>query len=320
MTAPRLPDFFIGGAMKSGTSTLHFLLDRHPDVFMPRQELHFFSMDDIVQHPELVGRTPAGWARPDYERDFDANLAWYASAFAAARPEQLVGEHSTAYLASPRVAPRIARLLPRARMIFLLRDPVRRAVSHYWHMVRSGRAIHGFETTLRYAPHTILTRGFYRDGLEGFFRLFPRDQILVLIFEEFVADVPAALRKVEAFLGLGSPLDVSGLRLHQHRGDAPLWPRLRLLQNRLLRGATIRPVAGPLQGGPVPGRLHALVMRLEAALRAANPPARRYPEPRPETVAFLQDVFARENAGLAGLIGVDLARYWPYMERRSSPG
>lgn len=315
MTAPRLPDFFIGGAMKSGTSTLHFLLDRHPDVFMPRQELHFFSLDDIVQHPELVGRAPAGWARPDYERDFDANLAWYASAFAAARPDQFVGEHSTAYLASPRVGPRIARLLPHARLIFLLRDPVRRAVSHYWHMVRSGRAIHSFEKTLRYAPHTILTRGFYRDGLEVFYRHFPRDQIRVLIFEQFVADVPAALRTVEEFLGLRSRLDVSGLRLHQHRGDAPLWPRLRLLQNRILRGATIRPVAGPAAEAAAPGRLQALALRLDAALRAANPPARRYPEPRPETLAFLRDVFARENAGLADLIGVDVARWWPYMKR-----
>jgi hypothetical protein len=315
VTTPRLPDFFIGGAMKSGTSTLHFLLDRHPAVFMPEQELHFFSLDDIVQHPELVGRAPAGWARPDYERDFDANLAWYAAAFAAARPDQVVGEHSTAYLASPRVAPRIARLLPRARLIFLLRDPVRRAVSHYWHMVRSGRAIHGFEKTLRYAPHTILTRGFYREGLEGFFRHFPRDQILVLIFEEFVADVPAAFRKVEEFLRLPHALEVQGLRVHQHRGDAPAWPRLRLLQNRMLRGATTRSVAGPAGQDSVPGRAHALALRLDAALRAANPPARRYPEARAETVAFLQDVFARENAGLAELIGLDVARYWTYMNR-----
>ena len=314
MTETRLPDFFIGGAMKSGTSTLHFLLASHPDVYMPRQELHFFSLDDIVQHPELAGRSPRDWARPDYERDFDSNLAWYEAQFTGARPDQLVGEHSTAYLASPRVAPRIARLLPRARLIFLLRDPVRRALSHYWHMVRAGRAIHTFENSLRYAPHTMLSRGFYREALEGFFRHFPREQIHVQIFEEFVADVPAAFRKVEAFLELRDALDVNGLSVHQHRGDAPLWPRLRLLQNRLLRGATTRHTAGPPARDAQPGSPRTLARRIDAALRAANPTVRRYPDARPETVAFLQDLFARENAGLAELIGQDVTRYWPYME------
>lgn len=315
MSAERLPDFFIGGAMKSGTSTLHALLARRPDVFMPRQELHFFSMDDVVQHPDLASAARGRVPHVDYERDLDTNLDWYAAQFGAARPDQRVGEHATTYLPSARVAPRIARLLPHARIIFLLRDPVRRALSHYWHTVRSGRAIYGFEKTIRYAPHTILTRGFYRESLEVFYRHFPREQIRVVIFEQFIADVPAAFREIERFLGLDPPFDIGGLPVHEHRGDAPRFPQLRLMQNRVLRGATTvhRLPVSTTKGDPAVGRRHRLALGLDRALRDANPPARRYADARPETVAFLQELFARENAGLSGLIGADVARYWPYM-------
>jgi hypothetical protein len=313
MSKSRLPGFFIGGAMKSGTSTLHYLLDRHPDAYLPKRELHFFSMDDVGQHPELAGRSAATWVRPHYERDFDTNLAWYAGHFAAAGPEQLTGEHATVYLSSPRAAARIADMLPDARLIFLLRDPVQRALSHYWHMVRSGRAIHGFEKTLRVAPHTILTRSFYREGLEHYLRYFPRDHILVLIFEEFINDISSEFRRVERFLSLPHALDLTGLPLHRHPGEAPRFPRLRLLENRVLRDATTPPPPGP-ESDTQPPRSQRVALRIAQALRVANPQVPRYPQPRPETVAYLQEIFARENAGLSGLIGVDVERYWPYMK------
>jgi hypothetical protein len=56
-------------------------------------------------------------------------------------------------------------------------------------------------------------------------------------------------------------------------------------------------------------------MAVDRGLRRLNPPSRGDRGPRPETRAFLEDLFARENAGLSGLLGIDLGRYWPYMRR-----
>lgn len=92
--------------MKCGTSTLHHILAGHPDVFMPREEIHFFTLDD------------AGF---DLDRDFDECLVWYRAFFAGARPKQIIGERSSVYLASPEVPHRMAQLIPRVKLLFVTR-------------------------------------------------------------------------------------------------------------------------------------------------------------------------------------------------------
>lgn len=308
--------------MKAGTSTLRGVLAAHPDVLIPNREVHFFCLDDITQHPDYPGPVRGRWIHLDYDRDFDTNVAWYAAIFERARPDQLVGEHSTVYLASPRAAGRMARLLPEVKLIFLLRDPVMRTYSHYWHLVRAGRAVHGFEKSLRYGPPSLLTRSFYQPQIEAYLQRFPRENVKILIFEEFVRDVQQGLDDVVRFIGLRSRLDVSGLDTHQHRGHVPRFGRLQLMQNRLFRdalGVCDRPDLPNVPRLP-PAPAHRLAVALDGALRRLNPPARRHRDLRPETRAFLEDLFARENAGLSELLGIDLGQYWPYMRRPARRG
>lgn len=311
----RTPDFVIGGAMKAGTNTLRGVLAAHPEVFIPNREVHFFCLDDITQHPDYVGPIGRTWFPLDFERDFEVNLEWYTALFDRARPDQLVGEHSTVYLASARAAERMARLLPGVKLIFLLRDPVARTYSHYWHLVRSGRAVQGFEHTLRYEPQSLLTRSFYQPQIEAYLRWFPRENVKILIFEEFVRDVQQGVDDVVSFLGLRSRIDVSGLDTHRHQGDAPRCPRLQLLQNRLFRDVRAVLHLPDLPNVPraSPGPLHRGALALDRALRRWNPAVPHYPVLRPETRTFLEHLFARENAGLSELLGIDLGRYWPYM-------
>jgi hypothetical protein len=303
--------------MKAGTSTLRGVLAAHPEVFIPNREVHFFCLDDITQHPDYVGPVRGKWIQLDFDRDFEANVAWYAAIFDRARPEQLVGEHSTVYLASPRAVDRMARLLPDVKLVFLLRDPVMRTYSHYWHQVRSGRAVHSFERELRYGSPTLFTRSFYKPQVQAYLQRFPAGNVKILIFEEFVRDVQRGVDDVVRFLGLRSRLDVSGIDTHRHRGDAPGFLRLQLLQNRLFR-----PVRAVLDLPDLPnvprlpsGPLYRLALALDRALRRENPAAGRYRDLRPETRAFLEGLFARENAGLSELLGIDLGQYWPYMSR-----
>ena len=311
----RLPDFIIGGAMKAGTTSLHHALAHHPEVFIPERELHFFCLDDIAEHPDYMGPVDGEWIRHDFDRDFEAYFTWYRSFFDAAGPTRVIGERSTVYLASSKAPERIARLLPDVKLVFVLRDPVQRTYSHYWHRVRSGEVVAGFEQTLRYAPHTLLTRSLYKRQLEAYLQRFPRENIEVLVFEELVRDVQGAVDRVVHFLGLRGSVDVSTLDTRRHVGSAPRFPRLAFLQNRLLRDSR---VADRLPDLPnlrrqESGALVRFGLSLDRIVRSAHLRKGAYPLMRPDTRAFLEELFARENAGLSELLDIDLRRYWPYL-------
>lgn len=321
---PRLPDFLLVGAMKCGTTSLHRILDHHPGVFLPQAELFFFDIDDVQQHPDFFVRTPEGWTFFDYEAGFERYLPWYASHFEDASPAQLVGEDTTTYLPARRAPERIRALLPEARILVMLRDPVARAVSHYWHLVRSRQAVYTLEDTLQYAPENLLVRGHYREQLARYLRLFPREQVKVVLFERFVEDPQAVVDEVCDFLGLDESVDTSAVPTWSNRTAYPRSLRLQLAYNRLVRpqaqrrwvaGGDLPPAADASEdegAGHVPGRR---ALRAVASLdRRLN--ARHGPRPplNPYTRDFLARYFARENAGLSALIGEDVTAWWPNLE------
>ena len=175
------------------------------------------------------------WILPDFDADLAANLPWYRSQFRNAGPDQLVGEHSTVYLPSSKAPARIARLLPDARLVFLLRDPVARTWSHYWHRVRGGQTVHGFEATLRYAPHTLLTRSFYRRQNPRPFTSGFRSTHQGAHFRGIHPRAQRVTRFGRGVPGLHPHPGSERHRTHFHRGDAVRFARLQLLQNRLFR-------------------------------------------------------------------------------------
>jgi hypothetical protein len=316
--------------MKSGTTSLHRILERHPGVYLPGPELFFFDIDDVQQHPNFFVRTPRGWTSFDYEAEFERYLPWYAAHFAGAAPGQLVGEDTTTYLAAPRAPGRIRALLPEARILILLRDPVERAVSHYWHLVERRRAVHTLERMLEDGPENLLVRGHYRAQVERFFRTFPREQVKVLLFERFVADVQATVDDVCAFLGLPKSVDTARVPTWVNRTRYPRSLRLQLTYNRLLRPIRRRTLHTDL---PHAGRsLEETTASAEAAVAGDEPPPSlkgrlahtlgsldrrlnvrrgRRPPLDPHTRDFLVQYFARENAGLSDLLGEDVTAVWP---------
>ncbi|MGP1271828.1 MAG: sulfotransferase domain-containing protein [Phycisphaerales bacterium] len=185
----RLPDFIVIGAAKAGTTSLCDDLARHPGVFITRpKEPEFFCRDE------------------KYAR----GLNWYRSLFDAAQPHQLAGEGSTMYsnaTAFPGVPERIRAATPDARLVYLVREPTARAHSFWVQKLKNQHNFGGdldfprtFEDALAAKPE-IVTGSDYRFQLQRYLAVFPREQILVLLFEEYISDRPGTLRRLAEFLG-----------------------------------------------------------------------------------------------------------------------
>jgi Sulfotransferase domain len=216
-----LPDALIIGGQKCGTSSLHNYLTQHSAVIAPlRKEVHYFDVN------------------------FHRGEAWYRAHFGRTGQPGLNIDSTPYYLFHPTVPRRAGQLLPQARLIVLLRDPVRRAYSHYWHERDKGRENLSFEDAVAAEPDRIgaaaerlargeiersvehryfsyVSRGYYAEQLERWLAVYPRERMLVLRFEDLVTDALAVLNRTLAFLQL-SPVTSAKLEARNTRKYPPM--------------------------------------------------------------------------------------------------
>jgi hypothetical protein len=270
-----LPNFLIIGAPRSGTTWLFRNLRQHPEIYMPRRkELHFF------------------------DRDYHKGLEFYAHYFSPSRGETAVGEATPSYLHKPYLAPRIRQDLPGVRLIASLRNPVDRLYSRYWNakLNRPHFTAWSFEDMLRRAPGVFEIESYY-DHLVRYYECFSPDEILVLIFDDLLADPASFLRQVHQFLGVSTDfapslislkVDASAAkgRFAKHRS---LW-HLQRVFTFLGFGFAAR-ATQKWNAGEIP---------------AMNAGTRRW---------LVKDVFCVKNLQLAELIGRDLSQ-WNEIESR----
>jgi hypothetical protein len=262
------------GAMKSGTTSLRAYLDAHPQAFCAR-EIHFFN------------------------KFFDRGPDWYRAQFADAGGVPAVGEKCPEYLYYADVLERIASALPDAKMIVILRNPIDRAYSHYWHERRGGRerlsfpeAIAAEPERMRADPRTpfsYVERGRYLPQLEHLFALYPRERVLVLLFEDLEQKPAETFSRACRFLGIDDSVrpDVVGRRTNTYRVHRPEWLWHMMFRRRLWRWL-----------GPG-ARIAARLMEREA----------EYPKIDDESRADLAARFALDNAALARFLEIDLSRW-----------
>jgi hypothetical protein len=231
--APRRPTFIIGGAPRSGTTLLCHLLDRHPDVYI---------IKPYVPEPKiLVAPNPDGNA--EY-------LRRYAAAFADAGAQRARGEKTSYYLENEHVPQRIAATLGRIRMLFIVREPVRRAYSNYLWSRKNGLETLPFEDAVRlegtrlnplgpereYArPFDYLSRGDYATFAERYYARFGRDCVKFVLYEDLERRPAAIMDDIQAFIGVEpEPMDAQALGRINAAGDTaePLSPDI----ERSLRG------------------------------------------------------------------------------------
>lgn len=310
-----MPDFFIVGAMKCGTTSLRSILAHNPEIYIPDSEIFFFDIDDLCQHPDFFPYDKGRWRDFDFDAQLDRNLEWYRQFFSPARPGQKIGEDSASYFASYTAPERIASFNPDARIIIMLRDPAQRAYSQYWHMVRHGRAFFDFEETLRLFPDSVLKTSFYRQHIEHYLAVFPRQQLHFVLLEELISAPDQTLKEVCVFLDV-SDTQIGGetKRLRMNRGVYPRFLGLQLWRNRRLWALHSDMFFRHLPDMPqaIGSRWQRAMWRLlHAAHRRINPMVQMEEIPMArETHKLLGNMFRHENSYLRQLTGKDIERHW----------
>jgi hypothetical protein len=293
--------------MKCGTTSLHKILASHNSIFIPDGEMKFFSLDDIIQQKQFFPYNSKKWYFHSFSSDFSTYKRWYESFFIEAKSFHIIGEDAPSYLYSEKAAIRIKEFNPNARFIIILRDPVKRAWSNYWHNVSNFSAFFPFEETIRYAPEQILNRSFYQRHVSRYLELFPRKNFHFILFEDFISNQETVVEDVLKFLGISS---FSFDSVHSNKTQYPSSLKLRLLRNRVFKYKNGQHFFSFLPNMPEknkPKLTERIGLKIEKIL---NPPTSKKPEMKSETKEFLTKVFQMENDKLSELIGVDTSKYW----------
>lgn len=308
-----LPEFIIIGAAKAGTTSLHALLEQHPDIYMTRpKEPEFFARDDL----------------------YEQGVTGYEALYDAAKPGQLRGEASTIYSLSPvfpETASRMHAHVPDAKLIFVMREPVRRAFSYYQQLIknyqndtkdrtiamtfeacigaedRAGKTAQfaSFDAHLPDTPELWLAGSEYVTQIRAYLEHYSADQMLFLKFEDFLTNPTAMLEQITEFLGV-TPLDNCILnsdaagknQAEQHFREAAQVNRIQKLKKAFGPLWSLRKLLPAAQ-------LKRLRQRYAEQVGAADVRALQPNGLRPETQTMLRDRYAAQIPELERLTGLN---------------
>jgi hypothetical protein len=273
----RLPNFLYVGPDKAGSSWLHEVLIKHPDVYLtPAKDLYFF------------------------DRYYDRGTDWYAAQFKDAGDQAVVGEVCQDYLFHPEAAKRIDATLGPVRIMVSLRDPVERAWSSYLYMRKHGIGPATFGEALRSRPE-LLEHGRYATGLDRFLQHLPRELVHVALFDDLERDPQAYLDGVTRFLGIDPlPLPPEDLAARLPAARA----RSVLVANAVRRSADwVR----EHDGARLVGRVKRSPFVQKALYQTIDRQAVR---PDPEDVHTIRTTLAPEVAALEHTFGMPLREAW----------
>lgn len=309
-----LPDFFIVGTVKAGTTSLYNYLDQHPDVYMsPIKEPHFFSTEIKVEN---FSESYKKFVRLDLDEYLNGDLSdrsinstfirsWddYKKLFKNVKNERVVGESSTSYLFSPVAAQNIYRALPDSRIIIMLRNPVQRAYSHYLMNYKSGSVTGGFDDELKSdlnrkpriwgTARLYLDHGFYHDQVKRYFDVFGKEKVHIIIYDDFLKNPGNEVKKVYEFLELNSDYLADTTIIHNKAKVPSNSLARKILNQRFLMEKLSKLVPKPIR--------QAILKRLYTD--------KKLPEFEPVTRLYLQEAYREDIEKTSQLIGRDLT-FW----------
>jgi hypothetical protein len=311
----RAPDFFIVGSPKTGTTALHRMLSAHPQVFMsPLKEPRFLA-SDLLPRPQH--------ARARREEGYPTTMAAYLALFAQAQTDQRVGEATPTYLWSRTAADAIAELSPAAQIIAILREPSSFLRSLHLSFLKGGnesekdlgKAI-SLEADRRagrriprssHRPQLLLYSDHVRyvEQLERYRARFPPEQVLVLIYDDFLADNHGTVRRVLRFLQVDDTAPIKIRKANPTVG---------------VRSTGLQSAAGSLVAGNSRAARAARTTIKSLVPQLASARAHRrilFSEPPPPDERLMLELRARfkgEVVALSEHLGRDLVSLWGYGE------
>lgn len=284
MSDLRKPNLFIIGAMKSGTSSLHQYLNNHPSIFMcePKEPCYFV-------HPKQLN-----W--PNMKKlGLWGNEEKYLRLFEDAGEATILGESSTLYAKEPHitdVAERIAKFNPEARFIYIMRDPIERTVSHYWHETRQGNENQSLLTAVQNNP-LYQDVSNYPKQLNHYFQYFSPDQFLFLTFEELCNNAEACMTKTFEWLGVDASFAPENLSEKFHATPKQFYQKSALF--RLRYTWPFNQLASLL-----PKKIRSSGLKL--AVREVD--RDKDAEDLQEAIQFLRPIQLKQTADLSNLLGM----------------
>jgi hypothetical protein len=197
------PNLFIIGAMKSRTTSLHNYLHKHPEIFMSslKEPGYFSNVENTSQ-----------------------SYAAYLSLFVGSENTRYRGESTTHYTKLPffpNAAPRIYEFNPKARLIYLMREPFDRAVSEYRHQVKMGRESRKLLSALE-PESEYLSNSYYAMQLRPYFELFDKDSVFLSTFELFIENPELICSQIFKWLEVDSSFVPPNLGIHYYRSPNPI--------------------------------------------------------------------------------------------------
>jgi hypothetical protein len=303
MDSDVLPTFFAVGAAKAGTTSLYRYLGSHPEIFVsPVKEPFFFSFMDEDPHFE-------GPHDDEINQDIITDPHRYRRLFDEATAEQERGEFSNSYLYFLRSAPRIREWVPDAKILIMLRDPVRRAFSHYLQGRMLGHEHLSFEEALareekREAQnwrwhYQYRDQSRYAEAVQTYLDRFGREQVHVVIFDDFVTDTRQTVRQIARFLGVNEDFYDS---YEFSRHNETVLPRSEVIHTLFQSENVIRKIARALT--PLSFRRW-----MADFVKSLNYGQEQKPTLDPDTEMELQKEFRADVKQLEDLIGRDLTAW-----------
>ncbi|MGE5207680.1 MAG: sulfotransferase family protein [Chlamydiota bacterium] len=276
----RLPSFLVAGPPRTGTSWLHEILSQHTSLPSPNKETRFFDVH------------------------FGRGLKWYCGHFPFLYSDRPMGEIAPTYFASPQAREHIARTIPHAKLIFTFRNPVHRIVSMYRAKRAYGRFPWSFEQALHRDPE-LLESGKYATHLRAWQRAFPRNQILVAIYDDLRRDPQSFMDQLVDFIAIPRFVLTKAQLGNVYSSETMTVPRSFVLT---WTGTAIADWCKAR-------RLDKLVATVKTSplIRLFLGGGSPFPEVSPETLRQLYELFRPDVDGLETILARDLS-VWKAME------
>ncbi|MHC4757050.1 MAG: sulfotransferase family protein [Planctomycetota bacterium] len=304
------PNFFIVGQPRCGTSALHTFMAQHPDIYMsPAKEPHHFCKDIIQQSDDFYGHK-------EYYLKY-RSLEDYMALFSDITNETIIGESTANYLYSKVAAEEIFNFNPDAKIIAILREPVDFLYSWYGYLFsRLQENAESFEKAIELeaarkngnqitqtieAPCRLFysERIKYYEQLKRFYDIFPKENIKIIIFDDFQADNEVVYKQILSFLQLDTDFDADFSKVNVRKN-----PRFRKLNQIILHPGIVKPLKVI-----IPSSVRAKMTRMVHKLFYNQ----KQPQPLGEDFKKqLMLKFKPEVAKISDFLDIDLIKRWDY--------